>query len=87
VEAVIDACAVREPIALEVSYDEFDVDVVLTYTGAALEFPDQPPTHEEILDTDHGPRRLAGFLIRRHADRMTATHNDGRTMVRLHFAH
>jgi xanthine permease XanP len=87
VEAVIDACMVKDLIRLEVSYDEFDVNAVLTYTGAALEFPDQPPTHDEILETDDGHRRLAGFLIKRHADRTTSGRDGDRTVVRLHFEH
>jgi NCS2 family nucleobase:cation symporter-2 len=87
VETVIGSCAVKDPIKLDVSYDEFDVDAVLSYSGAALEFPDQPPTHEEIVETEDGHRRLAGFLIKRHADRMTSTHVGDRVIVRLHFRH
>jgi xanthine permease XanP len=87
VEAVIDACAVKGPIAIEISYDEFVIDAVVAYTGSPLEFPTQPPSREEILETEDGHRRLAGFLIRRHADRMDAGESGGQTVVRLHFDH
>ena len=60
---------------------------MVTYAGAALEFPSQPPTREEIMETEEGQRRLAGFLIRRYADRMEATEDDGRTVVHLRFDH
>jgi xanthine permease XanP len=87
VEAVIDACEVKGPIKLEVSYDEFVIDAVVTYVGASLEFPTQPPTKEEILETEDGHRRLAGFLIRRYADRMSSAKSGEQTVVRLHFDH
>ena len=77
IEAIITFCDAKGPIRLDISYDEFVIDAVVTYVGAPLEFPTQPPTKEEIIETDEGHRRLAGFLIRRYADRMEAnTAND-----------
>jgi NCS2 family nucleobase:cation symporter-2 len=87
IDAVVTFCHVKGPIRLDISYDEFVIDVVVTYDGAKLEFPDQPPTQEEILETEGGHQRLAGFLIRRYADRMVATERNDQTVVRLHFDH
>ena len=87
VEAVIDACDVKGPIKIEVSYDEFVIDAVVTYAGASLEFPTRPPSTEEMLETEDGHRRLAGFLIRRYADRMTSTTSGEQTVLRLYFDH
>ncbi len=87
IEAIIAFCAARGPIRLYISYDEFVIDAVLAYDGAPLEFPTQPPTSEEIVETEHGARRLAGFLIRRFADRMRATRRNDQTVVYLHFDH
>jgi xanthine permease XanP len=87
VEAVIDACDVKGPIKIDVSYDEFVIDAVVTYAGASLEFPTRPPSTEEMLETEDGHRRLAGFLIRRYADRMTSTTSGEQTVLRLYFDH
>jgi xanthine permease XanP len=87
VEAIIDACDVRGPIELEVRYDEFVIDAIVTYVGAPLEFPTQPISTEEVLETEDGHRRLSGFLIRRHADRMESAKSGEQTVVRLHFDH
>jgi NCS2 family nucleobase:cation symporter-2 len=87
VEAIIDACDVRGPIKLEVRYDEFVIDAIVTYAGAPLEFPTQPISPEEILETEDGHRRLSGFLIRRRADRMESAKSGEQTVVRLHFDH
>ena len=61
--------------------------VLVTYDGAPLEFPSHPPTHEEITETEHGHLRLAGYLIRRQADRTESSRRNGRTVVRLLFDH
>jgi xanthine permease XanP len=87
VEAVIEFCGVKGPIVLDISYDEFVIDAVISYAGAPFEFPEQPPSKEEIIEADDGHRRLAGFLIRRYADRIVPTQSGGRTVIRLHFDH
>ena len=71
VEAIIDACDVTGPIKLEVRYDEFVIDAIVTYVGAPLEFPTQPISTEEVL-------------VRRHADRMASAKSGEQTVVRLH---
>jgi len=85
VEAVVEHCSPRGPIKLRASYDEFDVDLQLSYMGAGLEFPDQPPSREEVIASEDGQRRLAGYLIRRQADLVTNT--SGQSTCLLHFKH
>jgi xanthine permease XanP len=87
IEAIITTCDAKGPIGIDISYDEFVIDAVVVYVGAPLEFPTQPPTKEEIMETDEGHRRLAGFLIRRYADRMEANTANDRTIVHLRFDH
>jgi xanthine permease XanP len=87
VEAVIGFCDPTGPIGLEVSFDEFVIDVVVTYDGVPLEFPAYAPSAEEIMETEDGHRRLAGFLIRHHADRIGETRQHEHTAMRLHFDH
>ena len=87
IDAIVTFCEVRGPVRLDISYDEFVIDVVVIYNGATLDFPDQPPTQEEILETEVGHQRLAGFLIRRYADRIAAMQRSDQTVLRLHFDH
>ena len=85
--SIIDACDVTGPIRLEVGFDEFVIDVTISYSGQALEFPLQPPSHDEIIEAEAGHRRLAGFLIRQYADRVRAVERGEQMAVRLHFDH
>jgi len=69
------------------SFDEFNLDVRLAYQGDPLEFPDRRPTDDEIRDSDDGVRRLAGFMLRRNADRVRSETADGKSIVHFHFDH
>ncbi len=37
--------------------------------GRLLELPERRPSEEEIRETEEGLRKLAGFMLRRNADR------------------
>jgi NCS2 family nucleobase:cation symporter-2 len=87
VETIVDGCAPEGLLDVEASFDEFNLDVRVSYAGAPLELPEARPTNEEILMSEDGHRRLAGFLLRRQADRVQATHRDGRSSILFHFDH
>ena len=84
--------AVREnswregPLEITSSFDEFNLDVHIAYMGDALEFPERRPSNPEIVG-DNGARLLAGFLLRRCADRLRSQSKDGRATVLLHYDH
>ena len=39
------------------------------------------------METEEGHRRLAGFMLRRHADRVSSSYRAGRSAVTFHFDH
>jgi NCS2 family nucleobase:cation symporter-2 len=86
-DAIIEHCEPRGPIAIEAHFDEFNLECDVTYTGDALEFPDRRPTNQEIIASDQGARRLAGFMLRRNADRILAERQDDNCRVHFHFNH
>lgn len=87
VETIADVIAPDGEITVEASFDGFRVDVQVGYDGAALELPEQRPTEDEILATDDGHHRLAGYLLRQFADRVWTTHRNGRTTLSFEFDH
>ena len=82
-EAIIAYCAAKGPITINLSFDEFVVSADILYDGAPMEFPAEPPSKEQLLDSDEGYPRLAGFLVRQHTDRRMAIKGG----VRLQFDH
>jgi NCS2 family nucleobase:cation symporter-2 len=87
VEAATDHGWRSGPLTLQASFDEFNLDLRLSYQGEPLEFPDRRPSDEEIRETDEGMRRLAGFMLRRNADSVSSETWDGVARVHFHFDH
>lgn len=75
------------PLEVETSVDEFDLDGRISYGGPRLELPETRPSNVAIMASEEGERRLAGFMLRRFADRVAATHKAGRSTGLFHFDH
>jgi NCS2 family nucleobase:cation symporter-2 len=87
VESVADHCNPQGPINIEASFDEFNLDVRVSYQGDAFTIEDRRPTDSEIRDSDDGIRRLAGFMLRQNADRVRTISKDGRATLEFHYQH
>jgi NCS2 family nucleobase:cation symporter-2 len=75
------------PLEVEASFDEFNLDVRVSYDGPPLELPQKRPSNEEIMASEEGERKLAGFMLRRFADRVAVTHKGVRSTILFHFDH
>jgi len=86
-DAVRQNCWREGPIEIAASFDEFNLDVRATYTGEPLEFPQERPSNRDIMASENGARLLAGFMLRRCADRLRSQSKEGRATVVLHYEH
>jgi NCS2 family nucleobase:cation symporter-2 len=77
----------HDPVTMEVRFDEYDLDVDIRYRGRSIEFPEQHPSPRELLEDTDVMDRVAGHLIRRYADRLSASRQDDECRIRLHFEH
>jgi len=57
-------------ISLETVYDEFFFTVVLRYHGELLSLDMRPPSHEQLLNDDGAVKQMAGYLMRKLADKV-----------------
>jgi xanthine permease XanP len=87
VETILDGCDPQGPLQIEASFDEFSLDIRISYAGAPMVLPEVRPSNEEIIASEEGQRALSGFLLRRFADRVRASHVDGRSTILFHFDH
>ena len=87
IETIVEGWEGQGPLEIAASFDEFNLDVRVSYVGAPLELPEQRPSNEEIMASEKGQRRLAGFMLRRYADRVHVSHKDGRSTILFHFDH
>lgn len=76
-----------DPLVVEVTFDEYNLDVRISYVGDAVELAEERPSDSEIINSEAGARRLAGYLIRRNADRVEAVTAAAGTTIKLHFNH
>ncbi|MEP6702967.1 MAG: solute carrier family 23 protein [Betaproteobacteria bacterium] len=87
IETLASSGVASSPLDVLASFDEFRLDVRVSYVGLPLEFPENRPSNEDIIASEVGERRLAGFLLRRSADRVSAVSRDGHSTILFHFDH
>lgn len=87
IELLADSGVTQGHLTVAAGFDEFSLDVRVSYDGVALELPDRRPTNEEIIASYEGQYRLAGYLLRNHADRVQVSNRGGHTVLTFHFDH
>lgn len=76
----------KNPIQMEMIFDEFNLDLTLQYDGKPLLLADDY-VEPVCVDADISLAQLALRLIRRDADDITVSEKNGRKQIRLHFDH
>jgi xanthine permease XanP len=74
-------------IETEIRFDEFNLDVHLSYRGTPMEFPTTRPSDDELAKDSVGTATLSGFLIHKHVDALQSEMQDGICHLRFHFDH
>lgn len=87
VDAVAEHCWREGMLTITARFDEFNLDVAVSYQGEQLDFPRRRPSIEEIRGDEQGVRLLAGYVLRENADRIRAEHKGGQSVVHFHFDH
>jgi xanthine permease XanP len=86
-EAADATSATQGPLQVAVSFDEFNLDVEMTYTGTPMVIPVFRPSEEDILTSSDGLAQLSLFLIRQNSDKVESLVKNGLCYIRLHFNH
>jgi xanthine permease XanP len=87
IDSIVEDFWIGGALVITATFDEFNLDIRLTYQGEIPEFPERRPTPEQIRDSDNGAKLLAGFMLRRNADRVRAEWMEGTANVYFHFDH
>jgi NCS2 family nucleobase:cation symporter-2 len=86
-EAVIEHKLAKEKIDMDVSFDEFNLDVNIHYKGELIECPFQSPDMAKILEQKREQLRFSGFLMRKYSTKITSSTKGGVTHIHMHFDH
>ncbi len=87
IELLADSGVTKGALHVAASFDEFSLDVRVSYDGVPLELPDRRPSNDEIVTSYEGQYRLAGYMLRNLADRVQVNNRGGHTTVAFHFDH
>ncbi len=87
IDAIAENCWHSGTMSVRASFDEFNFDINVAYPGERIDFPEERPSVEQIRDSEDGARLLAGFMLRRNADRVRSSIQDGQCTVHFHFEH
>jgi xanthine permease XanP len=72
---------------LTASFDEYTLQLEVAYTGDVLPLPDRRPDPRAIIEDPDATRQLAGWLLRRNADRVLSATARGRQTLTFVFDH
>jgi xanthine permease XanP len=86
-ELVVDQVSLSGPVTVSASFDEYNLDAEVSYTGAPLPLPEKRPGEEEILADPSAMIRLGGFIIRGHADKVSSSSSGGVAVLKIHMEH
>ncbi len=74
-------------VVMTATFDEYNLDIIITYQGQLMEFPDKRPTEAELIEDEGAFLRLSGFLMRHYADKIKTSCKDGSCQIIFHFDH
>ena len=77
----------KSEITVDTSFDEFNLDVDIRYTGARMEFTTERPPEVELLRDTRTTAKLAGFMIMHYVDRLKSEVKGDRCRIQFHFEH
>lgn len=78
---------IQGPLLIDASFEEFNLNVDVSYQGELLEISKQRPTEKELLEDDAAFIRLSGFLLTKFADKISSEHKNGHCHVHFNFQH
>src|SRR5690606_3797214 len=91
INELVESLAARDlatgPVLIEARFDEFNLDLTVTYQGRPLVFPRSQPSAEAVIEDEDALAELSGFLVQRYADNIRVAADGSRCRVSLHFDH
>jgi NCS2 family nucleobase:cation symporter-2 len=74
-------------ILVDASFEEFNLNVDVSYQGELLEISKNRPTELELLEDDAAFIRLSGFLLTKYADQISSERKNERCHIHFNFQH
>ncbi|MDP8315118.1 MAG: solute carrier family 23 protein [Candidatus Celaenobacter antarcticus] len=86
-ESTPDLALASQDIVMQVSFDEFNLDVTIEYRGKKLVFPEKKPSKESLMTQESAAIELASYLIKQNADAISSKTEKNKIILTIHFEH
>lgn len=87
----VDAVSILNPdleqIDITVSFDEFNVNVDISYQGVPLEITRARPSDSSIMEDEKALANLASYMLNRYADKVSIQEKGNNSHILIHFDH
>jgi len=87
IEALFMHSKTEGPVHTEALFDEYNLNINVTYQGEPMEFPDSPPAQDELMHDKSSLARMSGFMIQFMAEKVTSTVESGTCKIHIHITH
>lgn len=87
IEALFMHRKTKGPVQVNALFDEYNLNILATYNGQPMDFPQSPPTEDELMLDPNSLSRMSGFMIQFMAEKVTATVNANTCRVSIHITH
>jgi NCS2 family nucleobase:cation symporter-2 len=77
----------EDTVKMKLNFDEFMLDVNITYRGKIIEIPQQAPSKMDIERDEYAFSRLSAYLIKQYSDKVKTSHKNGQSEIKLYFEH
>ncbi len=74
-------------IKMDVSFDEFNLDVAIEYRGDIFKYPEKAPTREDLLADETAFLDLSRYMIAKYCTSIKTSSVGDNCKVKLHFEH
>jgi NCS2 family nucleobase:cation symporter-2 len=85
-EAIIALNGNEVPVEMKASFDEFHLDVGITYSGKPLTKARSLPSIEDMVD-EKSCVEMSMFMVQKYCDRCFLEQHHGANVMKLHFVH
>ena len=86
-ESVTQAGLSKESLKIHVTFDEFNLDVYISYKGLPIMFPQKQPSEPDLLQDETPVAALSNFLMVKNSDSVKSSVKGEHCSVHFHFNH
>jgi len=87
VEIIINQKITLSSIDITTEFEEYGIDVIITYSGSLINISAEKPTDIDFLNETEWRRKMSSLLITKYSNSIKLKQNGEKSIISLHFEH